>query len=165
VIWYNMYMKTIQLTNGGETIVDDNDYKMLVKWNWQNVGGYASRSVYIKNQNLGKRKNKSVNKLIRMHRIVNNTPEGLYTDHINGNKLDNRKSNLRNCSYSQNSINKPLKKDGVQFRKDRPKSPWRVYVSHNKKEIYVGCFPNYDDAVNIRKTVNEQLNGDFVWDK
>lgn len=157
-------MRAIELTNGGQALVDDEDYPVLSLWRWQlSKQGYAVRSEYIKNvRTKTKRGWRSINRLIFMHRVVNKTPQGLYTDHINRNKLDNRKSNLRDCTYSQNLINRPLKKDGIQFRKDRPKSPWRVYVSCNKKEIYIGCFPDYEDAKNIRIDVNEQLNGEFA---
>lgn len=162
-----MYMMAyIRLSNGGKALIDDEDFDYINQWRWQlSEQGYAVRSKYIKSIRVAtKRGWKSINKLIFMHREINKTPDNLYTDHINRDKLDNRKANLRSCTYSQNLINKPLKKDGVQYRHDRPKSPWRVYVSHNKKEIYVGCFPDYEDAKNIRAAVNEQLNGEFaIW--
>ena len=157
-------MKTIKLTNSGETIVDDNDYDYLIKWKWQkSQHGYAVRCQYVSTEKVNtKRGFRSVNKLIFMHRVVNQTPKGKYTDHINGDKLDNRKSNLRTCTYSQNSINKPLKKDGIQYRKDRKKSPYRVYVSHDKKEIYIGSFSDYEDALSARFAADTQLNGEFA---
>lgn len=155
-MWYNSIMKKVSLTNGGFALVDDQDYEFVTKWNWQNMLGYAVRSVYVKNHNYGKGKNRSINKLVRMHRVINQTPVGFDTDHINGDKLDNRRSNLRNATRSQNAINRICK--GVQFRNDRKRSPYRVYISHDKKEIYIGCFRTFEEAEQVYYTVDKQLN-------
>ena len=92
---------TIPLSRGKIAIVDDADYDWLVamgKWTLHSMG-YAYRW------------DRSVkpNKCILMHRVVNKTPDGLETDHINGNKLDNRSSNLRAATRTLNSFNKPSK--------------------------------------------------------
>ena len=73
------------LTYRGKIIlVDREDFTKLSKFKWCLTNGYPSR-----------RQNISVNKskIVYMHRIVMNTPEGMITDHINGDKLDNRKKN------------------------------------------------------------------------
>ena len=50
-------------------------------------------------------KTRSRGKRIRMHSLIIGKKQGLVIDHINGNKLDNRKSNLRHVNYSMNSRN------------------------------------------------------------
>lgn len=146
----------IKLTNGGTTLVDPQDYWYYNQWKWQNIGGYARRCIYIANEKLANGKHRSINQLIHLHREINNTPEGYDTDHINGNKLDNRSANLRTATRSQNAINRICK--GVQFRNDRKRSPYRVYVSHDKKEIYIGCFKTFDEAEQVYYAVDKQLN-------
>lgn len=149
------------MTNGGVTMVDAEDYDYYNQWKWQNILGYAVRCVYVANEKLPNGKHRSINKRIALHREINNTPEGFDTDHINGNKLDNRRSNLRTASRSQNCHNAGKKNNGsktlagVQWRKDR--NVWRSYICIQGKDIYLGAFDNEEDAHNIYINAKEQL--------
>lgn len=94
-------------------------------------------------------------KTIFMHRIINNTPEGMFTDHINRNKLDNRKENLRTVTEKQNKYNRPVQKNnssgyaGVHF--DKNKKKWCASISINNKTKYLGRYINKEDAIFHRK--------------
>ena len=80
-------VREIKLTQGKTALVDKDDFKRLSQYKWHyNSRGYATRQEY-----LGKVNGKYKQKTICMHREVNNTPVGKDTDHINGNKLDNRR--------------------------------------------------------------------------
>jgi hypothetical protein len=133
-------MKTIQLTRGKETIVDVDNYEHLNQWKWQ----FTTRGYAVRTEN---------RKIIFMHRVINNTPEGLDTDHINRNKLDNRKCNLRTVTRSQNFMNiNPRKNNttgvkGVQIHAEG----WMVRITVNYKRIYIGYYLNFEDAVAARK--------------
>lgn len=95
--------KLITLQNGGYAIVDPEDYEALSKERWFRKGnGYAYRQGWKRDAN-----GKLVHWHEWMHRAVNKTPDGMFTDHANGNKLDNRKENLRTCDKAQNSANRP----------------------------------------------------------
>lgn len=141
-------MKRIPLTKGKHTIVDGSDYEYLNQWKWHSMKGYAARKDY----SLGK----SNPVYIYMHRLLANTPEGMITDHINGDKLDNRRSNLRQCTKSQNAMNTGIRKDNKSgykgVHKNHPKAnskPWKSEIKVNGKRIFLGYF---DDAATAART-------------
>lgn len=126
----------IKLTQGKFAIVDDRDYEWLNQWEWYySSKGYAVRGYP---------------KRVLMHRVILNTPDGLETDHINLNRLDNRRSNLRSVTSSQNNINKLLREDnksgfkGVYWHKASKK--WLAQISLNRKHYYLGIFVNPKEA-------------------
>ena len=89
-------MKAILLTQGKCAIVDNQDFNFINRWKWYFSGRYAVRGVWI---------DKKV-KIVRMHRVLLNIPSNKECDHINGDKLDNRRSNLRVCTRSDNGKNR-----------------------------------------------------------
>jgi hypothetical protein len=92
-------MKEIKLTKGKTAIVDDEDFDRLSQYKWQfAVIGYARRTVYVKG--------KKGRQTLYMHRDILATPSDMFTDHINGNRLDNRKENLRVCTQAENNRNR-----------------------------------------------------------
>jgi hypothetical protein len=94
-------MKEIPLTKGLVTIVDDEDFQMLNAYKWYSVG--HPKKEYAATYG-GKGKGQPQH--IRMHRMLLNAPDDSEVDHINGNRLDNRKSNLRLATRSQNGRNR-----------------------------------------------------------
>lgn len=155
-------MAEIQTFNGHSVLVDDSDYEYLSQWNWSKAkGGYVIRCQYIGYFN-GKRKNK----VIYMHRVVNQTPEGMETDHINGDKLDNRKANLRSASRSNNAINKPKQANntsgykGVYWNKQSKK--WLAAIKVNNKQIHIGLFPAIEDAATAYNLAALKYFGEFA---
>lgn len=97
-------MKYIELSKGARAIVDDDKFNELNKHEWHlNAYGYAARKVELPRTD-SRRKRKD----IKMHHIVLKPKEGLYTDHINRDRLDNRRFNLRNVTSSQNNRNASL---------------------------------------------------------
>ena len=125
-----------------EALIDDEDFDYLNQWRWHlSAKGYAVR--------------KPGKSCIFMHRLLNKTPYNMQTDHINRNKLDNRKSNLRTVSNQQNHFNMPLQKTntsgfaGVSWDKSRNK--WISRIIKNNSVIYLGRFLNLNDATNARK--------------
>ena len=80
---------------------------------------------------------------LRAHRLIMNTPKGMDTDHINHDKLDNRKSNLRICTRSQNLHNKSS--IGTWF--DKRRGTWQVSIYINKKKKYFGAYKTKEEAI------------------
>jgi len=138
-------MKLIKLTKGYFAQVDDEDYEHLNQWKWYcsetRNNRYAVRSAS-RSEGVGK-------KYYYMHRIINKTPDGLFTDHKDGNGLNNRKWNLRSCTPSQNSANRKRgygssKYRGVYFNRQIRK--WIAGTKINNKTTILGSFYNEIDA-------------------
>lgn len=104
----------------------------------------------------------------RMHRFLMSAPEGVMVDHRNGDKLDNRRENLRLCSNSQNQANRRVTTGKSKFkgvvwqRRKIGNGFWKAQITVNKKVMYLGAFKTDLDAA---KAYNEAalLNfGDFA---
>lgn len=142
-------MKQIALTGkrgkGKFVLVDDEWYPILYLFNWHENLGYASRSIYYYPKNKTR-----IQKRLMMHAIIANTPKGFNTDHINGNRLDNRRCNLRICTNSQNQANRGIPKDNVTGYKgiwfDPKRKRWFVHIKVNGKNKSIGRFLTKEEA-------------------
>jgi len=136
-------MKKISLTQGKFALVDDIDFTFLNQWKWCFDGRYAVR--------------KKNNKKIYMHREIVKTKKGFDTDHINRNKIDNQRSNLRSCTRSQNLYNCGLRSNntsgfnGVSYNKSRKK--WEAYLYINGKKKNLGLFGTLESACSYRTSM------------
>lgn len=159
----NKYKK-IPLTQGKYTIVDSDMFEYLSQWKWYlSSTGYAVRNVYIGEP--GSDNRKLVN--ISMHRVVASTPNGMVTDHVNGNRIDNRRSNLRVCNSSENiscsgmhSNNKSGYK-GVSWSKEYRK--WRAKLTKNRVQVYSRLFETAEDAALAYNAASLKYNGEFAY--
>lgn len=127
--------KMIPLPQGKFSKVDDSDYETQFGHTWYLNNGYAVR---YKN-----------GKYIYLHREIAKTPKGSCTDHINRDRLDNRRVNLRVCNKSQNaqnarSWNKTSGYRGVTWHKKNRK--WVSQIKVNGKPIYLGSYTNSIEA-------------------
>ena len=154
-------MKKIKLTQGKYALVDNEDYEWLSQWSWYFAKhchqGYAQRSNWRKAP-------------IIMHRAILEYyyPNKKYfvTDHKNGNKLDNRKINIRLCTPSQNSFNRGKSESNTSgykgiFWSKRNKS-WQVRISVNNKRIFVGYFKEKIEAALAYNKAASQYHKEFA---
>ena len=83
-----------------------------------------------------------------MHRLITNAPSDKEVDHINGDGLDNRRSNLRLTSKADNQRNSYLHRSGkpVGVRYDKKSKRYKARSSHNGKEVHLGTFFCEEDA-------------------
>lgn len=94
-------------------------------------------------------------KSTELHNVVNDTPEGMHTDHISGNTLDNRKENLRTVTPQDNTRNSSRSKNntsgitGVSLKAD---GTYRAYITVNRKQIHLGNFSDKIRAIVARLT-------------
>ena len=138
-------MKLIPLTKGYEAMVDDEDYEMLVGYEWYSSIHYGGKYVYAKHMLPminGKRMEE------RMHQLIMDVPQGMHIDHIDGNTLNNQKSNLRIVTNRQNHMNRHQKKAskyaGVTWAKREQR--WIAQAQVNGKHKHIGSFRGEEEA-------------------
>lgn len=106
-------------------------------------------------------------KAIFMHRLVIDCPDDMKVDHINHKKNNNRKSNLRFATVSQNAMNQKLSSNntsgvkGVSWNKEQGK--WSSQIMLNRKNKFLGYFDNFEDAVKARKEAEDIYHGEYKW--
>lgn len=149
--------RAIELTQGKFALVDAEDYDWLMQWKWCVVEGYAFRTC----RDNGKKKG------ILMHRFIMSMPLGMQVDHANGNKLDNRRSNLRICTYAQNQQNrkkltcgKSSQYKGVCKHKN---NGWEVHIGAAGKFIYVGFYKYEIEAALAYNKAAKKYHGEFAY--
>jgi hypothetical protein len=102
---------------------------------------------------------------IKLHRLVTNN-QWEYVDHINRNKFDNRKANLRECSRSQNGMNRDLYSNnktgitGVYYNDD--KGRYEVSVKVDCQQQYLGSFIDKEEAIRCRLQAESKYYGEFA---
>lgn len=157
---YNTYDLTgeygIGYTSKGEEFYFDlEDYDKIKDYCWcVDKYGYVRGNVY---------KTK-----IKLHRLITDCHKDMVVDHINHNKLDNRKNNLRICDQHRNNMNRSLLPSntsgvtGVTF--DKSKNKWSAQIGYKGKNIYLGRFDFFEDAVKARKEAEEKYFGEYSYD-
>lgn len=136
------------LSNGDIFLFSNEDYEWISKTHWSKT----TRTGYLQN-----------NKKEKMHKLVlinmlgyDYTKENLVCDHINRNRLDNRRENLRAATNSENGKNKKeYDNGGVVFNKNANK--WMAYVNENKIHYHLGYFEDKEDALRVRKEAVDNL--------
>lgn len=137
-------MDSIKLEiKGMETIIDVDDYAAFCHRSFHIAYGW-NKTPYVA-FNMGKKK-------LRLHRVIMGNPEGFFVDHINRNTLDNRKSNLRLATRSQNMANRisrtgSSKYKGVHWRPNISK--WRAQIRMGEKgdkQLMLGYFDTEEEA-------------------
>lgn len=138
-------------------IFDLNDYDKLKNIYWSSGrNGYATGSLN--------------GTTVQMARYIMNidVSDKRYVDHLNHNINDNRKTNLRICTPSQNNMNRSFSSNnksgviGVCW--DKAHSKWSAQIGLNKKTIHLGLFENFEDAVKSRKNAEEEYFGEYSYD-
>lgn len=98
--------------------------------------------------------------------VINQTPEGYSTDHMNGDKLDNRRNNLRTVNHHQNGLNRGVPSNntsgvkGVYWhRRDRK---WRAQIRINSKKKYIGSYRDKQDAALAVEAAIRKYHGEYA---
>lgn len=151
-IIYGISESKIITSKGDEIIVDTEMVPVLSQYTWcLNASGYAV--------------SKTKGKYVRINRLILDCEPLLVVDHINGNKLDNRKENLRKCKPINNSQNKGIglnNQTGVPGVSRKPNGKYRARIMVNRTEIALGTFCTFEDAVQARQEAQERYFGKFA---
>lgn len=158
-------MKLIPLSLGLFAQVDDSDYGWLNQWKWtayENHGNYyAHRTVYSKVRQ----------QKIKLHRLIMNTPKGMQVDHRDHNGLNCQRHNMRNCTQSQNQMNKTAwgrsQYLGVHFSCYKQDGKLYEYIKAsitiNHKQIKLkGHFKTEEDAARAYDEAAKIHHGEFA---
>lgn len=145
-------MKVIT-SNGVEILIDPEDYERVKRYSWCiSKTGYAVANIK--------------GKVTKMHRyILNESKPEIIIDHINRNKLDNRKENLRRCTVKQNSRNTSVSKNnttgylGISLT---AQGKFRARIMVDGKEIRLGNYDNIEEAIKARKQGEKIYFGEYA---
>lgn len=149
-------MKEVKLSKGQVSFIDDDDYERVVKFKWN----HGTRCVQ-SNNGLS---------TIKLHRFILNAQPGQEIDHIDGNVLNNQKSNLRFCTHQENSRNRKSwgksKFLGVtvfkQKNKYETKIKYRATIVSDGKQISLGLYDNEIDAAKQYDKFAKIYHGDYA---
>ncbi len=147
-------MKEIHLSKGYKAFIDDEYFEEVSHRKWHYEHGYA-RSAYPTK--------------VYLHQFVTDLKgkDGLFADHIDGNKLNNQISNLRVSNKQQNGANRGLNKNntsgfkGVGWHKQAKK--WRAHIDVSGKHRSLGLYTNIHDAIEAYNNAARKYFGEFAY--
>lgn len=142
----------IELTQGKVALIDDEDFEKISKSSWcfDSSNGYpVSRIKGIR---------------VRLHRFILKPHKGEYVDHINRNKLDNRRKNLRIVDAKANVRNRGLNKNNTSGYKGvtKVKDKWRAQISLDYKFIDLGLYETPQEAAKVYNKHARKLHGEYA---
>jgi hypothetical protein len=119
-------------------LIDESNRELVEPYNWQTV--YAKHTFYVRGYVPGSDRKR----FTLLHRLILDAPKGVEVDHRNGNGLDNRRSNLRLATRSQNRANVRAVVNGSSRYKGvtRHKGAWQADIANN----YIGRFSTEEAA-------------------
>lgn len=146
---------------GKFALVDTEDYEYLSQFTWNlSTQGYAILANATRSIRTGKAPGRM------MHQCVLPAPAGHMVDHLNQNKLDNRKSNLRLATHQDNMRNTKAKANkatkSVFKGVFKQGNGWQASISVDYKQIYLGFFGTQREAAKAYNDAAQKYHGEFA---
>jgi hypothetical protein len=144
----------VTLTQGKVSIIDAPDVPLVAGRNWCALR-YKGGKWYAYCKSIGG----------RMHKIISPPPDGMLTDHKDGDGLNNRRENLRHASRSQNAANQSVtvrSRTGIKGVQKRSERCWRARIMVDGKELHLGQFDTADEAIVAYNIAARDLFGPFA---
>jgi hypothetical protein len=151
-----MTTREISLPSGHAALIDEDDWEIVSPYRWRVLR--TGSAAYVQSQ-VGKRS-------LFMHRLIMAAPDRLEVDHVNHDGLDNRRSNLRLCTRSENAANKKIPENntsgykGVSWCAWRGK--WRAQIYANLVSRHLGYFDSAADAGQAYNAAAVEFFGEFA---
>jgi hypothetical protein len=159
-------MKTIELTKGYFSTVDEKDFDFLSRFSWcAQTHPRTTYAITLYDPGIG------IKKIASMHRIIMGNPKGFEVDHIDGDGLNNLRENLRICTVSENRRNRrkldttlsQYKGVSSQYYVDgKPNRKWKATIRVWNKQIHIGSFCNEVDAAIAYDNAAREYFGKFA---
>lgn len=143
----------VTATNGIIFYIDKEDEKLAKQYKWSVVKDT--------NGNLSV----ATSDGLLLHTLLMNTPQNMEVDHIDLNRLNNRRANLRICTHQQNQCNQPLQTNntsgvtGVSYY--APRHKYRARIKVWQRDIHLGYYHTFDEAVKARNIGMCCMFGDY----
>lgn len=146
----------IPLSQGQFAKVSTQDADRVNKYKWSATFDQTTESYYAKTKVNGTNTN--------MNRYIMNTPDGMMSDHINHDTLDNTRENLRNVTKSQSAINQRPRGGTSRFKGVNYKDgKWRVRLQIDSKRHHLGCYDDEEEAAIIYNTAAQMFYGEHAF--
>lgn len=158
----NMDFSFVILTQGQVAIINNADIELISSYKWRAAFNPVVRQYFAVSWIKHNKKMKTV----YMHRLIMKNPIGMQIDHINHNDLDNRRTNLRICTASDNKCNSLLRKDstsgfkGVVWYKNNKK--WGARIKKDGILIHLGLFDDKETAAIAYNDAAKSIHGEFA---
>jgi hypothetical protein len=148
---------------GYDVLIDNEDFDRIMEHNWYYTSNNPKRPYFSFSKRINGERHWT-----SLHRFILDAPKGSVVDHISGDTLDNRKSNLRITDWTGNAQNHGIADNntsgyrGVHF--DKRKKRWKAVIYHNEKGILLGHYPSKELASFVYEEAAKVIFGEYYRD-